>query len=73
MLPDLPLGFSVDAFFLHIKKWISRHPGDLMIKSFSFSILNAPGVQFVLNNPESVLGDFSAVSIFADPIAIDTR
>lgn len=73
LLPDLPLGFSVDAFFLHIKKWISEHPDDLVIKSFSFSILHAPGVQFVLNNPESILGDFPVMSISADPIVIDTR
>ena len=72
-LPDLPIGFSVDAFFLHVKKWINRHPNHLVIKDFSFSILNAPGMQFILKNPASVLGDFPAKRVSADPVVIDTR
>lgn len=72
-LPDIPFGFSVDAFFLHVKKWINRHPNHLVIKDFSFSILNAPGMQFVLEHPASVLGDFPAKRVSADPVVIDTR
>ena len=72
-LPDLPIGFSVDAFFLHVKKWINRHPNHLVIKNFWFSILNTPGMQFVLEHPASVLGDFPAKRVSADPVVIDTR
>ncbi|MCB9805507.1 hypothetical protein H6769_08030 [Candidatus Peribacteria bacterium] len=72
-MPDLPYGFSVDSFLLHTKAWINRHPNHLIIKDFSFSILNAPGMQFILKNPSFVLGDFPAKRVSADPVVIDTR
>lgn len=73
-IPDLPYGFSVDSFLLHAKAWINRHPNNLRIKSFWFSILNAPGMQFVLkNNPSIIFEDFPAKSVSIHPMGIDTR
>jgi hypothetical protein len=72
-IPDLPYGFSVDSFLLHAKAWINRHPNNLRIKSFWFSMLNAPGMQFILKNPSFVLGDFPAKSVSIHPMGIDTR